>query len=109
MTGERREQHDDRRYWAQQPGLTILRPVVKKPEAQQVDCDGNGHGCAGADGADLRVVRRLIHGDGQPRPHGGRGREDQVVSVAPDDGLAQAGEEIVDRTISVKRPYRSAM
>ena len=44
-------------------------------------------------------MRRLIDGNRQPRPHGGRDREHEVMSVPPDDRLSQAGEQIVDRAI----------
>ena len=80
VTGERGEQDEDRGDRAEPSGLAVLRPVVKKPEAQQVDRDRNRHGGAGADRADLRVMCGLVHAR-RPAPHPPRPRRRRRGSV----------------------------
>ena len=53
VAGERRQQDQDGGDGAQQSGLPILGPIVKEPQAQQVDRDRNRHGGAGADAPTL--------------------------------------------------------
>jgi hypothetical protein len=92
VPSEWREQYHQRGDRAEQSRPTVLGPVVQKSYAQQVNRDGNRHGRPGADLADLRAARRVIHGDSQAPSHGGNGREDQVVPVPPDERLPRVGE-----------------
>ena len=55
---------------------------------------------------DLRVMGRLVDGDRQPGADRRRSGEHEIVAVAPDDRLAQAGEQIVHRPIEVHPPHR---
>ena len=81
--------------------LTVIRQVVEIPQAHDEDRDRDCHREPGAGGAHLRVMRRLIDADRQPRTDGRGGGEDQVVTVPPHDGLPR----LVSRSCTGRSKY----
>ena len=99
VAAERRQQYEQRSDRTHDACFAILGAIVEKPQTHQENRDGNSDGRSCGDTRYFGVMSRVVDGDRQPGTDRRRGSKDEVVAITPDDGFAQAGEQIVDRTI----------
>ena len=84
VTAQRREQNRYCRDRAEPSCLPVVWSIVKEPQAEDENGDGDGDRGASSGGTDFGVMRCVVDVDGQPRANGGRGREHEIVPVSPD-------------------------